>query len=81
MIDASYPVLALFTGSGQSLSRSLPAVDRIDIERPPATRKCRSLSHRKPPLHPPACQFSRRIRHRKLQKHIQYPETRSGSVQ
>jgi hypothetical protein len=81
MTGAIDSVLVPFTGSHQSLSRSLSPVDRIAIDRSPATRCCPLFSRRKPPLHPPACQFSRRIHHRKLQKHIQYPETRSGSVQ
>jgi hypothetical protein len=81
MIRATYPVLALFTGSHQSLSKSLSPLDRFAVERSPATRKCPLFSRRKTPLHPLACQFSRRIHQRKLQKHIQYPETRSGSVQ
>jgi hypothetical protein len=81
MIRATYSVLALFTGSHQSLSRSLPPVDRFAVESSPAIRRYPLFSHRKPPLRPLACQFSRRIHHRKLQKHIQYPKTRSGSVQ
>ena len=81
MIRATYPVLALFTGSHQSLSKSLPPLDRFAVERSPATCECPLFSRRKPPLRPLACQLSRPIHHRNLEKHIQYPETRSGSVQ
>jgi len=81
MIGATYPVLAPFAGSTQSLSRSLSALDRVPPESSPATRRRQSLSRRKPLIHLPTGQFSRRVRHSKLQKAIQYPETRSGSVQ
>jgi len=46
----------------------------------PATPERPLFSRRKPPLHPPACQFCRRSHPRELQKAIQHPETRSGSV-
>lgn len=81
MIGATYPVLAPFTGSAQSRSRSLSPVDRVAAKNSPATRRRQSFSHWKPLLPLPTGQFSHRIRHRKLQKTIQYPETRSGSVQ
>ncbi len=35
MIGATYPVLASFTGSEQSLSRSLSPVDRVPAESSP----------------------------------------------
>jgi hypothetical protein len=81
MIGAVYPILAPFTGSAQSLSRSLSPVDRLRAESSPATRRHQLFSLWKPLIHLPTDQFSRRIRHRELQKAIQYPETRSGSVQ
>jgi hypothetical protein len=81
MIGATYPVLAPFAGSTQSLTRSLSGLDRVPPESSPATRRRQSFSPRKPLIHLPTGQFSRRARHRKLQKAIQYPETRSGSVQ
>jgi hypothetical protein len=81
MIGTTYPVLAPLTGSAQSLSRSLSPVDRIPVESSPATRRGQSFSRKKPLLHPSTCQLSLRIRHGKLQKAIQYPETRPGSVQ
>jgi hypothetical protein len=81
MTGAPRSVLAPFTGSDQSLSRSLSPVDRVPAESSPATRRLRLFSRRKPLTHLPTSQFSCRIRHRKLQKTIQYPEARSGSVQ
>jgi hypothetical protein len=81
MIRATYPVLALFHGSVQSLTRPLSPVDRCAVENSAATRRRQSFSRWKALIHPPAGQFSRPIHHRKLQKHIQYPETGSGSVQ
>lgn len=81
MIGATYPVLSPFTGSDQSLSRSLSPLDRVPAESSPTTRQRQLFSRWKPLIHLPTCQFSHRIRHRELQKTIQYPETRSGSVQ
>ena len=81
MTGAPLSVLAPFTGSDQSLSRSLSRVDRVPAESSPATRRLRLFSRRKPLTPLPTCQFSRRIRHHNLQKTIQYPETRPGSVQ
>jgi hypothetical protein len=37
MIRTTYPILALFTGSIQSLTRSLSPVDRFAVEGSPAT--------------------------------------------
>jgi len=81
MIGAPHSVLAPFTGSAQSLSRSLSPVDRVPAESSPATHRLRLFARWKPLAHLATCQFSRRIRRRKLQKTIQYPEARSGSVQ
>ena len=81
MIGATHSVLAAFTGSAQSLSQSLSLLDRVPRQSSPATRRRPLLSRWNPLLHLPAGQFSRRIRLGKLQKAIQYPETRSGSVQ
>jgi hypothetical protein len=81
MIGATYSVLARFAGSAQSLTRSLSPFHRIAIATSPAARRCPLFSRRKPPLHPTACQFFQRSHRRKLRKHIQYPGTRSGSVQ
>jgi hypothetical protein len=81
MIGATRSVLAACTGSAQSPSRSLSPVDRVPAESSPATRRPQWFSRWKPLLHIPTRSFSRRIRHRKLQKAIQYPEARSGSVQ
>jgi hypothetical protein len=66
MIGAMSPVLALFTGSAQGLSRSLSPVDRVAIERSLAIPRRQSFSYWKPRLHPPASPFSRRARLRKL---------------
>jgi hypothetical protein len=76
-----HPILAALPGSYRSLSRSLFPVDRVAAESSPATRRRQLSSRRKPLLHPLTGQFSRRIRHGELQKAIQYPETRPGSVQ
>jgi hypothetical protein len=81
MIGATYAVLAPFAGSAQSLSQSLSLLDRVPRQSSPATRRRPLLSRWNPLLHLPAGQFSRCIRLGKLQKAIQYPETRSGSVQ
>ena len=81
MIAATCSVLAACTDSAQSLSRSLSLLDRVPAASSPATRRRRLFSHWKLLLPIPAGQFSHRIRHRKLQKTIQYPETRPGSVQ
>ena len=81
MSVATFSVLGAFIDSDQSLTRSLSPVDRFAVERSPAIRKRPLFSRRKPPLHPPACQFCRRSHPRELQKAIQHPETRSGSVQ
>jgi len=70
MIGATYPVLAPFAGSTQSLSRSLSPLDRLPPESSPATRRRQSFSRCKPLIHPPTGQFSRRVRHSKLQKTI-----------
>ena len=81
MTGAPHSVLAPFTGSDQSLTRFLSSVDRVTAESSSATRRRQSFSRCKPLTHLPTCQFARRIRHRRPQKTIQYPETRSGSVQ
>ena len=81
MIGEPYLVLAPFADSVQSLSKALSPLDRVPPETPPATGRRHSFSRWKPLLHLPAGQFSRRIWLGKLQKPIQYPETRSGSVQ
>jgi len=81
MIGATRSVLVARTGSDQSLSRSLSPVHRIPAESSSATGRRRSFSRWKPLTHLPHCQFPRRIQHREPQKAIQYPETRSGSVQ
>ena len=81
MIGAACAILAARTVSAQSLSRSLSPVDRVVAKSSPSTRLRQSFSYTTPLLHPPACLFSRCIRHRELQKTIQYPEVGSGSVQ
>jgi hypothetical protein len=81
MIGATYPVLAPFADSAQSLGKSLSLLHRVRPKSPLAPRPRPLFSRYKPLLHLPAGQFSRRIRLGKLQKAIQYPETRSGSVQ
>jgi hypothetical protein len=53
MTGAIDSVLVPFSGSHQSLSRSLSPVDHINVERSPATSRCPLFSRRKPPLHPP----------------------------
>jgi hypothetical protein len=47
VIRATDPVLALFTGSVQSLTRSLSPADRFAVQRSPATRKRPLFSRRK----------------------------------
>jgi len=81
MIGAMCSVLDARIGSAPSLSRSLSLVDRVPAENSPATRRRRLFSRCQPLPHLPTHQFSHRIPHRKLQKNIQYPETRPGSVQ
>jgi hypothetical protein len=81
MIGRSYSVLGPFTGSDQSLSRSLSPVDPVPNRSSPATRRRHLFSHWKLLLHLPTGQFSGHTRCRKLQKAIQYPETRFRSVQ
>jgi hypothetical protein len=81
MIRATCPVLDPFTGSVQSLARSLSPVHRIAIERSPAIGRHQSFSCSKPLLHLPTSPFSSPFQHRAPQKAIQYPETRPGSVQ
>jgi hypothetical protein len=81
MIATTYPVLAPFTGSAQSLSRSLSPFDRIPPESSRDTRRRQSFSPWKSLIHLPTGQLSRSILHRKPQKVIQYPATRSRSVQ
>jgi hypothetical protein len=81
MIDRTYSVLAGRTGSARGLSRLLSSVDRITAESSSATCQ-RQLSSRWKSISPlPTCPFSGRVRRRTLQKTIQYPEARSGSVQ
>ena len=77
MIGATYSVLAPFTGSAHSLTTFLSSVDRVTAESSPTTRQRQSFSRWRPLIHLPTCQFSLQIRHRELQKTIQYPETRS----
>jgi hypothetical protein len=81
MIGATYAVPDACIGSAQSLSRSLSPVDQVPAESSPATHRRRLFSRRQPLPQLPTDQFSHRIPHCKLQKTIQYPETRSGSVQ
>ena len=81
MIGVAYPVLTPAAGSAQSLSRSLSPLNRIPAKASPATHRLRLFSPWKLLTHPPTRSFSRRIRHRKLQKAIQYPGIRAGSVQ
>ena len=81
MIGAAYPVLASFAGSIQSLSRPLSPLDRVPEESSPATSPRQLSSRSNAPTHPPTRSFSPRSRHRNLQKAIQYPGVRSGSVQ
>src|ERR1700674_1482958 len=81
MIRATYPVLALFTGSVQSLTRSLSPVDWVPAEGSPPIGRRQLFSRGKPLPHLPTCPFSSRIHHPTLQKAIQFPETCPGSVQ
>ena len=81
MIPTPHSVLAPFTGSAQSLSRSLSSIDRLHSQSFHATSPLPHLRSRKVLPHLPTCQFLHPIPHRMLQKAIQYPETRSGSVQ
>ena len=81
MSATTYPVLATFTDSAQSLTRFLSLLDRVTVESYSATRRRQSPSLRKPISHLPTCPFSGRLQYRKLQNTIQYPEARSGSVQ
>src|ERR1700680_982139 len=81
MIRATSPVLALFTGSVQSLTRSLSPVDWVPAEGSPPIGRRQLFSRGKPLPHLPTCPFSSRIHHPTLQKAIQYPETCPGSVQ
>ena len=81
MIGATNPVLAPFTGSDpepQQISVSGRSAYLTKVLPPPVGARCFHAGSRYPSSN---CPFSRRIRHRKLQKPIQYPETRSGSVQ
>jgi hypothetical protein len=81
MTGAACPFLAPFTGSTQSLSRSLSPLHRVPEETSPATPPRQLSSRSKAPTHPPTRSFSPRSRHRNLQNTIQYPGVRSGSVQ
>jgi hypothetical protein len=77
-----HPILAAaLPGSYRSLRRSLFPIDPVDAEDTPTTRRRQFSSRRKPLLHPSTGHFFRRIRLSKLQKAIQYPETRPGFVQ
>jgi hypothetical protein len=80
MIGAPCPLLARFAGSTQSLGRSLSQIHPISARCSPCTRRGLLVSPY-PLLHLPTDQFSPRFWHRKLQKPIQYPRTRSGFVQ
>jgi hypothetical protein len=81
MSVGTFPVLAAFIDSDQSLTRSPSPIVPLAAESSPATPRRQLFS--------PGNRFSlfqrgsffRRTRHPKLQKPIQYPETRSGSVQ
>jgi len=75
-----HPVPAALPGSDRNLSRSLSTVDRVPAESSPATRRRQLIAPRKPLLPLPTGPLSCRMRHRKPQKAVQYPDTRSGSV-
>jgi hypothetical protein len=73
MIAAPLFVLATYTGSARSLSRSLSPVDRVTAESSPATHRLRLFSRWKSLTHLATSPFSHPIRRHKLQKTIQYP--------
>ncbi len=81
MIPPSRSVLGVCTRSDWNLSRTLSTVDRLYSQSSHATLRLRHLRSWKLLPHLSTCQFLPPIPHRKLQKAIQYPETRSGSVQ
>jgi len=81
MIGEPSLVLAPFADSAQSLGPSPSSLYRVLRQSSPINRRRPFSSRPKPLLHPPESQLSRRIRLDKPQKAIQYPETRSGSVQ
>jgi hypothetical protein len=81
MIPAPLSVLGLCTGSDRSLSRTLSTVERLHSQSSHANPRLPYLRSWKYLLHLPTRPFFPRILHRKLQKAIQYPGIRSGSVQ
>ncbi len=82
MIPAPLSVLGLCTGSDRSLSRTPSKVERLYSQSSHTTPRRPHLQSWKSLPQLPTCSFLPRIRHRKLQKAIQYPgTTSSGSVQ
>ena len=81
MISAPLSVFGLCTGSDRSLSRTLSTVERLHSQSSHANHQFPHLRYWKYLLHLRMCPFFRRFLHRKLQKAIQYPGIRSGSVQ
>lgn len=69
------------TRFNRSLSKTLSTLDRLHSQSSHSTPRLSQLRSWKSLPHLPACQFFPRIPHRKLLKAIQYPGTRSGSVQ
>ena len=81
MTGATYSVLAPFTGSAQSLRRSLSPVDPLRSENSPRAPRHQLFPRSKPFTHLPTREFLCYIPSRQHQKAIQYPGTRSGFVQ
>ena len=81
MIGAARPVLAPAAGSTESRSRSLSALHPVPPKSSPGVGLCQPISRGNPLIRLPIGPFPLRIRHRKAQKAIQYPRTRSGFVQ
>jgi hypothetical protein len=81
MIPAPLSVLGLYTGSDRSLSTTLSKVEQLHSQSSHAIPRLPDLRCWNSPTHLPTCSFLPRIPHRQLQKAIQYPGARSGSVQ
>ena len=81
MIPTSCSVIGVRTRSDGSLSRTLSTVDRLRSQSSHASPRLPHHRSWKFLPHLLTCRFLARIPHRKLQKPIHYPETRSGSVQ
>ena len=81
MIPVPHSVLGVCIGSGRSLSKTLSTVERLHFQSSHATPRLPHLRSWKSSPHLPTCPLFPRIPPPKLQKAIQYPGARSGSVQ